>query len=65
LVERAFSVLRARNEALKVTVQNFVEFWAVATRPAGSENGLGMTTETAMNELAVLLDLFPMLPEPI
>jgi predicted nucleic acid-binding protein len=37
----------------------------VATRPAGSENGLGMTTETAMNELAVLIDLFPLLPEPV
>jgi predicted nucleic acid-binding protein len=63
-VERAFSVLRAANETLNVTLQNFVEFWAVATRPAGRENGLGMSTETAMQELAVLIDLFPLLPEP-
>jgi len=64
LVERAFSILRVRNETLNVAVQNLVEFWAVATRPEGSENGLGMTTETAMKELAVLKDLFPLLPEP-
>lgn len=55
-MERAFSVLRARNETLKVTIQNFIEFWAVATRPAGSDNGLGMTTEAAMNELAILIE---------
>jgi predicted nucleic acid-binding protein len=36
----------------------------VATRPATSENGLGMTTEAAMRELAVLIELFPLLPEP-
>jgi predicted nucleic acid-binding protein len=63
-VERAFSILRARNETLNVAVQNLVEFWAVATRPEGSENGLGMTIETAMKELAVLKELFPVLPEP-
>lgn len=51
-------------KTLNVTLQNFVEFWAVATRPAGSENGLGMSTETAMKELAVLKDLFPLPPEP-
>jgi predicted nucleic acid-binding protein len=64
MVERAFAVLRSRDETLNVTVQNFVEFWAVATRPTGSENGLGMTPEDAMKELAVLKDLFPLLPEP-
>jgi hypothetical protein len=45
LVERAFAVLRAGSETLHVTVQNFVEFWAAATRPYGKENGLGMSTE--------------------
>jgi predicted nucleic acid-binding protein len=63
-VERAFSILHARNETLNVAVQNFVEFRAVATRPEGSENGLGMTIETAMKELAALKELFPVLPEP-
>jgi predicted nucleic acid-binding protein len=64
LVERAFSILRSRNETLVVAVQNFVEFWAVATRPAGSENGLGMSTEGAEKELAILKDLFAVIPEP-
>jgi predicted nucleic acid-binding protein len=63
LVEQAFSVLRNRDEVLCLAVQNLIEFWAVATRPA-SENGLGMTTETATRELAVLKDLFALLPEP-
>ena len=57
-------MLRANNESLHVAVQNFVEFWAVASRPAGSENGLGMPPETVARELAVLKDLFALLPEP-
>jgi predicted nucleic acid-binding protein len=64
LVERAFLALRAQREALYVTVQNFVEFWAVATRPEKSENGLGMSPDMAAKELAVLKDLFQLLPEP-
>lgn len=63
-VERAFAVLRAANETLNVVAQNFIEFWAVATRPAGRENGLGLTCDAAMIELAVLKDLFTLLPEP-
>lgn len=46
-----------------MAVQNFVEFWTVATRPVES-NGLGMTTEEAAQELAVLKDLFRLLTEP-
>ena len=53
-----------RNETLNVAVQNLVEFWAVATRPVGSENGLGLTTVAAIKELTVIKDLFPLLPEP-
>ena len=64
LVEKAFALLRARRESLFVAVQNLIEFWAVATRPLGSENGLGMTTEAATRELAAIKDLFPILPEP-
>jgi predicted nucleic acid-binding protein len=62
LVERALGVMRARNETLCITVQNCVEFWAVATRPI-RDNGLGMTTEAASRELSVLKDLFSVLPE--
>jgi predicted nucleic acid-binding protein len=64
LVERAFIALRAHRETLHVTVQNFVEFWAVATRPERNENGLGMTTEVAAKELAALKKLFQLLPDP-
>src|ERR1035441_7854325 len=64
LVERAFLALRAQREALYVTVQNFVEFWAVATRPETSENRIGITPDMAARELAVLKDLFQLLPEP-
>ena len=40
IVERAVGVLRTRNEAMNVMAQNLIEFWAVATRPQASENGL-------------------------
>jgi predicted nucleic acid-binding protein len=62
LAERAVSALRRRSEVLRVTAQNLVEFWAVATRPV-DENGLGLTVEAAAEELAVLKRLFPLLPE--
>jgi len=64
VVENALSVLRTNNETLNVTIQNLIEFWAVATRPVEAENGLGMTIETVTEEVAVLKDLFPLLPEP-
>src|ERR1039457_1336523 len=63
LAERALAALRADKEPLHVAVQNFFEFWTVATRPVES-NGLGMTTEEATQELAILKDLFRLLTEP-
>src|ERR1022692_2600052 len=62
-VERALAALRADKEPLNVAVQNFIEFWTVATRPVES-NGLGMAIETVTQELAMLKDLFRLLPEP-
>ena len=62
-VERSLSVLRTRKESLYVTTQNFVEFWAVATRPPGRENGFGMSLDLATKELTTLVELFPLLPE--
>jgi predicted nucleic acid-binding protein len=61
----AVNTLRGRNEVLCVAPQNLVEFWAVATRPQGSLNGLGMTTEAARQALTAIKDLFPLLPEPV
>src|SRR5260370_9143547 len=64
IAERALSVLRTGNEPMYVTVQNLVEFWAVATRPTAA-NGLGLTPEKAAREMAALKRLFPILPESV
>ena len=57
----AVNTLRLRNEALCVAPQNLVEFWAVATRRR-NENGLGLTTAQAANELTAIQDFFRVLP---
>ena len=62
IAKRALDTLRNRNEALHITSQNIVEFWAVATRPPG-ENGLGLTVEQAIQEVIVLKRQFSLLPE--
>jgi predicted nucleic acid-binding protein len=59
---RALRELHAANEALHITQQNIVEFWAVATRPIAS-NGLGFSTEQAAAEVDALKRLFTLLPE--
>jgi predicted nucleic acid-binding protein len=61
-IERALAALRAERQEFVVTVQNCVEFWAVATRPTG-QNGLGMSPQTAGLELAVIREAFAVLPE--
>jgi predicted nucleic acid-binding protein len=58
----ALGALRVRGERPRITSQNIVEFWAVATRPLGA-NGLGLTTEQAASELGNLKSLFHLLPE--
>jgi len=62
IANRALDVLRARGEELRITSQNLVEFWAVATRPL-TENGLGFSVDWAMEELRALKQLFTLLPE--
>ena len=53
-------IARARRagEALYITPQNVAEFWAVATRPIGAANGLGLTGETARTEIDKIERLF-------
>ena len=53
-------VARARlaGEALSVTPQNIAEFWAVATRPVGAANGLGLTAAAAAAEIATIEQMF-------
>jgi len=59
---RALHSLRGRNEALVVTQQNIVEFWAVTSRPLAA-NGLGWGTDRVREEVASLRELFSELPE--
>ena len=53
-------VARARlaGETLYVTPQNIAEFWAVATRPAGAHNGLGLTVAAAAAQIDTIERLF-------
>ena len=62
VAENAIAVLTRAGEPLTIAVQNLIEFWVVATRPA-RENGLGMTAEFAQRELARFKELFQVLPE--
>ena len=61
-VARVVSALLARGDELFVIAQNLIEFWAVATRPTAN-NGLGLTTTQATQELAKLKALFATLPD--
>ena len=63
-VEYALSILRDRREEMFVATQNFIEFWVVATRPAGATNGLGMTSDEAGIVLGAFEDLYAKLSEP-
>jgi predicted nucleic acid-binding protein len=53
-------IARARlyGEPLYVMPQNVAEFWAVATRPLGAANGLGLTAEAAAAEIGTIERLF-------
>ncbi len=53
--------MRLRNESLVIAPQNLIEFWAVATRST-KENGLGLTTAEAGDELAGIRNFFRLLP---
>ncbi len=62
IAERALNLLLDRNEDVVVATQAFVEFWAVATRPA-TANGLDLTIEETAVELETMQSLFRVLPE--
>ena len=53
-------VARARlaGETLYVTPQNVAEFWAVATRPVGAANGLGLSAMAVATEIGTIERLF-------
>jgi predicted nucleic acid-binding protein len=62
VAQTAIDRLRLKERRLYVVSQNLVEFWVVATRPAG-ENGLGLSFAEALAELARVKSFFALLPE--
>jgi predicted nucleic acid-binding protein len=60
--DAAVKTLLHFGEILCVSSQNYIEFWAVATRPLAS-NGLGLTIKQAAHELNGLKTIFSVLPD--
>ena len=58
----AVSKLLRQNDAVFFCSQNIVEFWNVATRPAGL-NGLGLPHEEASHEVSRIEELLTLLPD--
>jgi len=58
----ALAQLLARDDEVYLTPQNFIEFWAVATRPLEA-NGFGWTSGRTANEVTGLQARFPLLPD--
>jgi predicted nucleic acid-binding protein len=54
--------LLTRDTAVYFTPQNITEFWSVATRHA-DKNGLGLSQEIVLAELAVIEELLTLLPD--
>lgn len=60
-VRSAVRVLLANGHELKVTLQNFAEFWRASTRSA--KGGFGLTPSDTVQFLQKLEQLFPLLPD--
>ena len=67
IARAAIQTLLRRGERLIVVPQNLYEFWAVATRPAGSppagRNGLGMTAAQAGHWIRFFRRRFTLIPD--
>ena len=61
VARNAEHMLRQQEHELWVAVQNCIEFWSVATRPA-SRNGLGRSSSRAQSDLAIIEQTFAVLP---
>jgi hypothetical protein len=59
---RALEILPGRGLVLHIVPQNLFEFWVVATRPV-EQNGLSMSPDGAARELAMLKNMFDLLPD--
>ena len=62
IVQDAMHKLEAEGHQFQTTLQNFAEFWNVATRPA-DQNGFGHTIFEAEQFLLRLEKFFPLLPD--
>ena len=59
---QALAHLLGQGDEIHLAPQNFIEFWAVATRPVEA-NGFGWTSERTAKEVADLQARFAMLPD--
>jgi predicted nucleic acid-binding protein len=62
VAEQAIANLRLRGDVPCITVQNIIEFWAVATRPV-EVNGLGWSTQQTTAEVEHLRKRFHLLDD--
>jgi predicted nucleic acid-binding protein len=62
IATQALAGLLARSDEVFLTPQNFIEFWAVATRPVDA-NGFGWSGERTTKEVMELQEQFPLLPD--
>ncbi|MBE0543019.1 MAG: type II toxin-antitoxin system VapC family toxin [Verrucomicrobia bacterium] len=62
IATQALAGLLRQGDEIFLTPQNFIEFWAVATRPVAA-NGFGWTSERTLKEVAGLQARFPLLPD--
>ena len=62
VVTQALARLLGQGDEVYVTPQNFIEFWAVATRPVEA-NGFGWNGERTAQEVTEMQRRFPMLPD--
>lgn len=58
----AIATIASQGHMLCLAPQSYYEYWVVATRPA-AQNGLGMTSEAAFDDLAKFDSDFELLPE--
>ncbi len=62
VVTQALTSLLRQGDEVFLTPQNFIEFWAVATRPIEA-NGFGWNAERTGREVSDLQERFPLLPD--
>jgi predicted nucleic acid-binding protein len=62
LIRSAIRELRQDGHQLRITSQNCIEFWNVATRPL-EKNGFGLTPPETARLLQLIERLFPLLPD--